>query len=64
MAQILRFSAPEYRNTVPSQRVGGDETAEVIIFPGVRYERWTELHDDQTSRCGRQKERDVLELAE
>ncbi|MDH4981287.1 hypothetical protein [Hyphomicrobium sp. D-2] len=64
MAQILTFSAPESRSTDPSHRNGGGETGEVIIFPGVRYERWNELHDEQTSRRGRQNERDVLDLAE
>lgn len=68
MATILAF------RTVASKREemhAGDQSAsaEVILFPGVRYERWTELEahaprDAASVMRNRGKQRDVLELAE
>jgi hypothetical protein len=64
MAQILSFRTPEYRSSEgPSPRAG--VAAEVIIFPGVRYERWDEAHAVPIARGEeRRTSRDVLELAE
>lgn len=64
MAQILSFRTPEFRAGDNTAAIAGG-SAEVIIFPGVRYERWEEAHavtsvpaDERLTR------RDVLELAE
>jgi hypothetical protein len=68
MATILAFRKVELR------RQGGD-TAEavsckVIIFPGIRYERWGDVGEDHAQpAAAAQKQstrhrRDVLELAE
>jgi hypothetical protein len=64
MAQILSFRTQEYRSSEgTSPRTG--VPAEVIIFPGVRYERWDEAHAvPLTSGEERRTSRDVLELAE
>ena len=64
MAQILSFRTPEYRSSGGTSPRAG-VAAEVIIFPGVRYERWDEAHavaivSGEERRTGR----DVLELAE
>jgi hypothetical protein len=64
MAQILSFRTPEFRSSdsaVTRARV----SAQVIIFPGVRYERWEEAHAvTSASADERRTSRDVLELAE
>jgi len=63
MAQILSFRTPESRS---SDSVGSRAvSAEVIIFPGVRYERWDEAHAVTSAPAEeRRARRDVLELAE
>ncbi len=67
MATILTFRKLELR------RQSGDTTGavscEVIIFPGIRYERWGEGRDDEQAASVAQaaslrRRRDVLELAE
>ena len=64
MAQILSFRTPEYRSS-DSAGTSAGASAEVIIFPGVRYERWEEAHAvTSTSADERRTRRDVLELAE
>lgn len=64
MAQILSFRTPEFRSSEGSdQRIG--ISAEVIIFPGIRYEHWDEKHAvTNVSGDERRPSRDVLELAE
>jgi len=62
MAQILSFRTPELRSNPPSNH-HHDGSAEVIVFPGVRYEHWGKeasatARDDQAAR------RDVIELAD
>jgi hypothetical protein len=62
MAQILSFRTPEFRSNDVAERRDG-ASAEVILFPGVRYERW---RDEGAAAGGteRRRDRDVLELAE
>lgn len=62
MAQILSFRTPEFRNSDAHDRHEG-RSAEVIVFPGIRYERWGE-RDALPSSEGRVAERDVIELAD
>jgi hypothetical protein len=72
MAQILSFRTPEFRSSdsdSDSDSAGGGArarvSAQVIIFPGVRYERWEEAHAvTSASADERRTSRDVLELAE
>lgn len=61
MAQILNFRTPELRSTDAGDRRNGCG-AEIILFPGIRYERWGESTPDTADRSS--KSRDVLELAE
>jgi hypothetical protein len=64
MAQILSFRTPEFRTGDSTATIAGG-SAEVIIFPGVRYERWEEAHAVTSAPADeRQTRRDVLELAE
>jgi hypothetical protein len=62
MAQILSFRTPEYRSSDAGARRAGI-SAEVILFPGVRYERWGDV-DTSTASRDHDASRDVLELAE
>lgn len=62
MAQILNFRTPEYRADETDGRPEG-QPAEVILFPGVRYERWEDR--DGAARSEQQRAtRDVIELAD
>ncbi len=63
MAQILSFRTPEFRSTDSAERRDA-VPAEVILFPGVRYERWNEGKTPPPAADGRGDDRDVLELAE
>lgn len=64
MAQILSFRTPEFRSNEGSGPRAG-VSAEVILFPGVRYERWDEAHAVTSNASDqRRTSRDVLELAE
>jgi hypothetical protein len=62
MAQILNFRTPELRSGEGDER-RQSSSAEIILFPGIRYERWGEPRSgasgEQRAAC-----RDVLELAE
>jgi len=65
MAQILSFRTPEFRSTDHSAQRHDAVAAEVILFPGVRYERWSEGRASAPPPPdGRRDDRDVLELAE
>jgi hypothetical protein len=66
MATILTFRKVELRRH-DSGDMAGAVSCEVIIFPGIRYERWNEVRaeGDQTVIAKvRRQTRDVLELAE
>lgn len=39
-------------------------TADIILFPGVRYERWSETHAYNAPAPRRGKQRDRLEIAD
>ncbi|HET6320924.1 MAG TPA: hypothetical protein VFF87_02625 [Hyphomicrobium sp.] len=66
MAQILSFRTPEFRSADHSAQRHDAVAAEVILFPGVRYERWSEgrASAPPPQADGRRDDRDVLELAE
>jgi len=60
MAQILSFRTPELRSDDGPDR-HRERSAEVILFPGVRYERW---EDAAQAAEPRRAMRDVIELAD
>jgi hypothetical protein len=69
MAKILPFQPAELRRCESASLACERASAQVIVFPGVRYERWQS--DDKEPRAGsemkkrtRDQRRDVLELAE
>ena len=65
MATILTFRKVELQRQ--SGDTAGAVSCEVIIFPGIRYERRSEVRDEgaQTAVAKvRRQARDVLELAE
>jgi len=68
MAKILAFRPGEMRRDASALASDG-ASAEVIVFPGVRYERWDDAkgaHSQLRSakKRGLDQQRDVLELAE
>jgi len=70
MAKILAFRPEEQRRHESACAAREHGSAEVIVFPGVRYERWNEAGDAEPMRQAATKKRrldqrrDVLELAE
>jgi len=61
MATILEFRASDEKLLRPRHRKSG--SAEIVIFPGIRYERWRER--DVTSDARRSMPiRDVLKLVD
>ncbi|MFA5901504.1 MAG: hypothetical protein WC829_20575 [Hyphomicrobium sp.] len=62
MAQILSFRTPVLRSGDVQERAEG-RSAEVIVFPGIRYDRWGE-GDAASHSEERGVGRDVIELAD
>ena len=64
MATVLEFRYPaQTRAFARSDRNGRTTSAEIVFFPGVRYERWEEA-SAQTKQKRRTKKRDKLELCD
>ena len=65
MATILTFRTSERRD---GDSIGARTSAQVIVFPGVRYEHWGQPGEapvmPATTKRSRDRRRDVLELAE
>jgi len=61
MATILEFRAQDLKATTAAHRAERTGSAEVVIFPGVRYERCGEPPPVK-SRGRRSRQRDRLEL--
>lgn len=62
MATIHRIAPAATRTTTGPNRDHKPSSAEIILFPGVRYERWSETQDRPDARAGRQRDR--MEIAE
>jgi hypothetical protein len=60
MATILEFRAQSLKAS-GVDRLGGSGSAEIVLFPGVRYERWS---GDETEKpkSKKSRRRDRLEL--
>jgi hypothetical protein len=65
MATIHRIDAHHDKRT-PTRSAGatGAATADIILFPGVRYERWSEAQALTRSSGSGRKQRDRLEIAD
>ncbi|MEZ5816287.1 MAG: hypothetical protein R3D44_04315 [Hyphomicrobiaceae bacterium] len=61
MATILEFRASDAGTKRSRHRSGG--SAEIVIFPGIRYERWLERDGSQDARSAGPV-RDVLKLVD
>lgn len=59
MATILEFRASNSDQT--AQRRRPERTAEIVIFPGIRYERWS-ARDERNAAKPAPVTRDVLSL--
>lgn len=70
MAKILKFRPMELSRSESGDDMRTQASAEVIVFPGVRYERWDDSGDAEASatsagkRGTRVQRRDVLDLVE
>ena len=58
MATILEFRQGQRKNA--SRRSGFDTPAEIVFFPGVRYERWEEKPAAQQKKRARRRDKLVL----
>lgn len=62
MASILEFKPPAIDVRRASATGAPTATADIVLFPGVRYERWAESPPDaEKPRC-RARRRDHLEF--
>jgi hypothetical protein len=73
MATILNFRPAVPERDADAHVAGDTPSAEVIVFPGVRYEHWDDAREDGRTRLQRSAkskgergnaQRDVLEIAE
>jgi hypothetical protein len=62
MATIHRIAPASARTTTSPDTNRKPSSAEIILFPGVRYERWSETNDRSGGRTARQRDR--MEIAE
>lgn len=64
MASILEFRRPELRSGTARSSAGGGASADIVLFPGVRYERWDDEAAASASapRSRPARRRDRLEL--
>lgn len=67
MASILEFRQPAFGSrqvTVKQVTVKSDAaaSADIVLFPGVRYERWTEADEASAKPRRRARRRDHLDL--
>jgi hypothetical protein len=61
MATILDFRALPGRPATVATRTP-EATAEIVIFPGIRYERWDDQPVAAQSRAGGKRKRDRIEI--
>ena len=64
MADILEFRPADSKRPDDDQHSGTRGPAEVVMFPGVRYEHWPETSDGEADQSATMRRRDVIELAE
>lgn len=62
MASILEFRQPALQCRQVTAKTAGAASADIVLFPGVRYERWTEAQPQPTKSRRNGRRRDRLEL--
>lgn len=62
MASILEFRQPALQCRQVTGKTAGAASADIVLFPGVRYERWTEAQPETAKPKRRARRRDHLEL--
>lgn len=62
MASILEFRQPALQCRQGTGKTAGAASADIVLFPGVRYERWTEGQPQPTKPRQRARRRDHLDL--
>lgn len=61
MASILEFRQPAFGSRQVTAKTEAVATADIVLFPGVRYERWAEAEEPAKPRR-RARRRDHLDL--
>ncbi|HUS95541.1 MAG TPA: hypothetical protein VMX97_02260 [Hyphomicrobiaceae bacterium] len=63
MGNVVRLEQPQSMNDRRADMGTEGEGAEIVLFPGVRYERWDEVSQALEARkMARSINRDVIEL--
>lgn len=62
MASILEFRPPEFEGRREVARREPAGPADIVLFPGVRYERWAEGAPEPAKPRRRARRRDHLDL--
>lgn len=63
MASILEFKPAAFGSRQEAERNEAAGSADIVLFPGVRYERWTEAPSESDAPPRRRaRRRDRLEL--
>jgi hypothetical protein len=62
MASILEFRRPGFMERPHTSRSTANASADVVLFPGVRYERHAEEPEPAKPRSRRSRRRDHLDL--
>jgi hypothetical protein len=62
MASILEFRKSAFSVRSVNEKGGASATADIVLFPGVRYERWEDAHATDEQRSRRTRRRDRLDL--
>lgn len=57
MGLILNFNEHASRSVDRASRVSAGGSAEIVIFPGVRYERWEDGNGSEDERMSRKRDR-------
>lgn len=63
MADIIEFRCVAARRAACTRPDEAQKSADILFFPGVRYQRWEEPGRSQ-QHCRRGRRRDTLELSE
>lgn len=62
MASILEFRQPAFGSRQVSVKGDAAVSADIVLFPGVRYERWTDAEAEPETPRRRAHRRDHLDL--